>query len=247
MRAKSVVSNADLLHTLHDLLPQESLSPEWSSRAETFEMAAAIFITCLGVKGDLTDYGLGARNLWCFDSPDIEGMYSHVAAGNLEPRCAYITSASLKDPHTGGHAPDGEQTVEVMTVVPNDPRAWGTTQEDIESGTYRKQPAYLAAKKQVEDGCIAWLDRQAPGIAQHITFRESATPATHTRYTRAAGGTGYGLAATPEQFMDKRPSSKGPIPGLVLAGASTRSGHGIVGAMSSGKSASRRVLAQLKG
>ena len=52
-----------------------------------------------------------------------------------------------------------------------------------------------------------------PGLADKVVFRESATPATQTRYTRAAGGTGYGLAATPEQFMDKRPGSRGPIPG----------------------------------
>ena len=60
-----------------------------------------------GIEGDLAAHGMAARNDWCFDSPDIEGLYADVASGRLDPRCAYITSASLKDPDTGGHAPDG--------------------------------------------------------------------------------------------------------------------------------------------
>jgi len=66
---------------------------------------------------------------------------------------------------------------------------------------------------------------------------------SHTRYTGASDGTGYGLAATPAQFLANRPGSRGPIPGLYLAGASTRSGHGIVGALSSGRKAARAILA----
>lgn len=245
VRARAVVSNADLIHTLDDLLPREALPQQWQARRPKLEMGGAIFITCLGIEGDLAAHGMAARNDWCFDSPDIEGLYADVASGRLDPRCAYITSASLKDPDTGGHAPDGVQTVEVMTLVPSKPEHWGVTEPQVRDGTYRKVPEYLDNKRRVEDGCIRWLDEQYPGLADKVVFRESATPATQTRYTRAAGGTGYGLAATPEQFMDKRPGSRGPIPGLYLAGASTRSGHGIVGALSSGKVAAHRVAGAL--
>ncbi len=247
VRAKAVVSNADIMHTLDDLLPQEAIPQKWQAHRKTFEMGGAIFITCLGIEGDLAAHGMSARNDWCFDSPDIEGLYADVERGRIDPRCAYITSASLKDPETGGHAPEGVQTVEVMTLVPAKPEAWGITQAQIQDGSYRKVPEYLEKKKRVEDGCIRWLDDQYPGLADKVVFRESATPATHTRYTRAAGGTGYGLASTPEQFMDKRPGSQGPVPGLFLAGANTRAGHGIVGALASGKSAAYRVGKALKG
>ncbi len=241
VRARAVVSNADLLHTLDDLLPAESLPSAWQARRPKLEMGGAIFITCLGLDADLAAHGMGPRNEWCFSSPDVEGLYADVEAGRLEPGCAYITSASLKDPETGGHAPPGIQTVEVMTLVPHKPEHWGITREQVADGTYRKVPAYLDNKRAVEDGCIRWLDRQYPGLAEKIVFRESSTPATQTRFTRASGGTGYGLAATPEQFMDKRPGSRGPVPGLFLAGANTRSGHGIVGALASGKVAAHRV------
>ncbi|HNC99127.1 MAG TPA: hypothetical protein PKW90_23535, partial [Myxococcota bacterium] len=73
-------------------------------------------------------------------------------------------------------------------------------------------------------------------------FQESATPPTQNRYTRASGGTSYGLAATPQQFMEHRPGYRGPVPGLYLTGASTRSGHGILGALASGAQTARAVL-----
>ena len=64
---------------------------------------------------------------------------------------------------------------------------------------------------------------------------------THSRYTRASAGSGYGLAATPDQFLQKRHGYRGPAEGLYFAGASTRAGHGVVGAMLSGHQAAIRV------
>jgi phytoene dehydrogenase-like protein len=81
-----------------------------------------------------------------------------------------------------------------------------------------------------------------PGTAERIVFRESATPVSHLRYTGASEGCGYGLAATPEQFFERRPGYRTPVAGLYLCGASTRSGHGIVGAMSSGRNVANCVL-----
>jgi phytoene dehydrogenase-like protein len=93
----------------------------------------------------------------------------------------------------------------------------------------------------VEAALISKAEKVFPGLTERIVFQESATPHTQNRYTRASGGTSYGLAATPQQFMEHRPGYRGPVPGLYLAGASTRSGHGILGALSSGVQAARAV------
>ena len=241
VRAPVVISNADLRMTLERLIGPEHLPASLIQRSENFEMAAAIFMTFLGVHGDMRDRGMRNCNYWVFDDTDMEEMYARVARGETNPRCAYITSASLKDLGTGGHAPPGVTSLEIMTVLPGNASAWGVSPEDLKSGRYRQDGAYLEKKHRVEEALIQTLDGVFPGTAADICFRESATPVTHSRYTLATGGTGYGIAATPEQFMGNRPGYRLPIQGGYLAGASTRAGHGIVGAMISGVNAAKRV------
>jgi phytoene dehydrogenase-like protein len=207
-------------------------------------MAAALYMTFLGVKGDLRDKGMRAANYWQFDGYDMEAFYRDATA--LRPRGCYVTSASLKDPeHALHHAPAGVTNVEVMTVVGGSGERWGVTDADADAWRYGDQGRYAELKTAIEQDMIARLDRMFPGSASAIVYRESATPITHRRFTGATGGTGYGLAATVGQFMKGRPGYRGPIPGLYLAGASTRAGHGIVGAMMSGRRAALRVAEDL--
>jgi phytoene dehydrogenase-like protein len=94
--------------------------------------------------------------------------------------------------------------------------------------------AITRSSKRSKTTSIGRLDQLFPGTAARICYRESATPLSHSRFTRASDGSGYGLAATPDQFLDKRPGYRGPIEGLYLCGASTRAGHGMAGAMMGG-------------
>ncbi len=241
--ARVVLSNADLKRTLLDLVGAEHLPPSWVTRTGGMEMAAALSITFLGVKGDLRDRGMRAANYWQFDGYDVEDFYRHDPSGAVRPFGCYVTSASIKDPDTARHhSPEGVTNVEVMTVVPPTGRHWGVTPEEAMTWAYKDNGGYRARKKALEDDMIARLDRLFPGAAADLVFRETATPVTHERYTRASGGTGYGLAATPGQFMKQRPGYAGPLPGLYLCGASTRAGHGVVGAMMGGRRAALRIL-----
>jgi phytoene dehydrogenase-like protein len=65
---------------------------------------------------------------------------------------------------------------------------------------------------------------------------------THTRFTGSSGGTSYGIALTPAQFLRRRPGARTEIRGLYLCGASMRTGHGIAGAMMSGLFAAAQVV-----
>lgn len=247
VRAKLVISNADLRRTLLELVGPEHLPSSWVVRAEKFEMAAALFMTFLGVEGGLP--GMRATNYWQFDDFDGDALYADVSreSGPIRAGGCYVTSASYKDPaHALEHAPAGVTNVEVMTVVPSSLRRWGVDAAAISGWEYKQTDAYREAKQALEQDMIARLDRLFPGAAARVVFRESATPVSHRRYTGATDGTGYGLAATPAQFLEKRPGYRAPIEGLYLCGASTRAGHGIVGAMSSGRNAALRVVRDLE-
>jgi len=248
VRADVVISNADLKRTLLELVPPNALPSQWKQRAERFEMAGALFMTFLGVKGDMRELGMGASNYWQFDDYDFERAYREARRSpTIEPTGCYITSASLKDPDTAGHAPEGVTNVEIMALVDGNFRKWGVKADPkgIDRWSYKKSPAYVDVKRRVEDNLIARMDALFPGSGERIVFRESATPVSHTRYTRASGGTGYGIACTPDQFLGKRPGYEGPLPGLYFCGASTRAGHGIVGAMLSGHHCAKLVKKKL--
>jgi len=181
-----------------------------------------------------------ASNYWCFDSYDADGLYKSVreAPDATGAFGCYITSASLKDPNTL-HAPEGMSTVEVLTVVPQDVSKWGVSDTSLADGTYRKEPRYLALKQQAEEQMVTRLEQQFPGVTAHIAFKESSTPLSHARFT--CGGTAYGLAATPDQFLNHRHGFRGPANNLFLCGHSTRTGHGIAGAMMGGQRVAKYV------
>lgn len=246
VQAKAVVSGADIFATMDTLLGREHLPKSWLKQRDRWTVPDGVFMTCLAIKDDLAARDFGPRNYWTFDHYDVEGYYrDNARGGRPNVQGSYITSATQKDPSTGHHAPDGVETVEVMALLPGDPRVWGLEPDDLKDESYRKKPEYMARKQRVEDELVRRLDDQFPGVGQHIEFRESASPITQVRYTRAEGGSGYGLAQTPAQFGNGRPSWRGPIPGLYLAGMSSRSGHGIAGALHSGKTAAEVVAKDL--
>jgi all-trans-retinol 13,14-reductase len=247
VRARVVLSNADLLRTLTHLVGLEHLPSEWVSRSAKMQMGGAIFMTFLGIQGHPSQWGMRRTNYWQFDDYDMDAFYALPSPGEpIRAHGCYVTSGSMKDPDSATHhAPPGHATVEVMTLVPAAGPRWHVTPEEAMSWSYRDNDRYRATKQALEDDLVARVEKLFPKMTAAIVHRESATPVTHQRFTRATDGTGYGLAATPEQFLQGRPGYRGPLPGLYFAGASTRSGHGIVGAMLSGQKAARRIASDL--
>ena len=209
-------------------------------------MGGALFMTFLGVSGDMAARGMSNTNYWSADDYDTEAYYqANRGDGPIQVRGTYITSASFKDPDTAGHAPPGIKTVEVMAVVPGEPSKWSTSWAEVRAGKHGRNPGYLATKQRIEDDLVERADRLFPGLREAVVFRESATPMTHSFYTRASAGSGYGLAAAPDQFNDRRPGFRSPVRDLYLCGASTRAGHGIAGAMQGGRLAARAIAKDL--
>ncbi|MCA9539296.1 MAG: NAD(P)/FAD-dependent oxidoreductase [Myxococcales bacterium] len=247
VRAGAVISNADLTATLLHLIEPGALPGEWAAKAKKFRMAEAIFMTVLGIEGDLRQDGMQTTNYWQYDMYDFDQLYDELRKDpEMRPRAAYITSASIKDPGSQHHAPAGISSLEVMTLLPGELKRWGVEPEAATKWGYKNDEQYRARKAAIEENLIDRLDGLFPGTKQRIVYRESATPVTHARFTRAKDGTGYGLAATPDQFLDRRPGYRGPLRDLYFCGASARAGHGVVGVLLSGYLAAR-CLARDKG
>ena len=242
LTAPVVISNADLKRTMFELVGRDHLRRWTSRRVERFEMAPALGVAYVGLKRDLRAEGFARSNYWILPRYDFEADYSALRDGRwIDPLPVCVTIASLKDPTNPRLAPPGITNVQVMSIAPSEPERWGVTEEAVRSGAYSDLETYQHAKEAYGDRLLASAERLLPGIRSQIAYREIATPLTLRRYTGATAGTSYGIASTPGQFHALRPGAKTEIHGLYLAGASGRTGPGIVGAMASGMMAAREV------
>ena len=246
VRAKVVLSGADIKATLFKLVGRQHLPKKYVKKAEGWTMASALFLTCLGIEADLGEKGMRASNYWIADDYEVDAAYARGREpGSFMPQGAYITSATRKDPGTPGHAPEGVENVEIMTLLSGEPELWDMQKEDAERWQYRRDGQYGDRKAAIQENLIDRLEGLFPGTREKIVFAESASPMSHIRYTRAAGGTGYGIGMTPAQMDSGRAHPRSPVKGLYLCGASTRHGFGIVGTMLSGRDAARRITEDL--
>lgn len=243
VRAPIVVSNADLKRTFQRLLPDQAVPGKVKERVEKYVMAPGIAVLYLGVKRE----ALGPEaevntNYWIFPNDDVEQDYRALREGRfIEQPSIYVTIATNKDP-AQKVAPEGVVNLQIMALAPSDPKAWGV---DGVEGSYGEHPAYLDKKAELQARLLRRAREVFPGIEAGIVYTEVATPLTHGRYTGSSNGTPYGIAGTPEQFNTRRPGAQTHLPGLLLAGASTRTAHGVVGAMLSGREAAGAAVKQL--
>jgi phytoene dehydrogenase-like protein len=241
--APVVISNADIKHTMLHLLGDDQLSRAASHKVRNYEMSPAMGVVYLGVKRDFRAEGMPNTNLRIYPGYDFEEAYNDCFAERFSARPhVFVGNASLKDPMNPKVAPPGVSNLQLMSLAPSSFAAWKITESEYLSGDYRRNAAYYELKERFADALIRETERVIPGLSKDIVFKEVATPITLMRYTGASNGTSYGVSMIPSQFLHNRPGAKTGIKGLLLSGASLRTGHGIFGAMTSGVEAAAMVV-----
>lgn len=229
IRAPVVVSAMDLKRTFLDLLGEGDVGARLRRRVERFTMPAPLFVVYAILDRDLAAEGFPNRNWHVVDCDDLDGFYAALEHGRVPAQTwTWITSASLKDPGNPRLCRPGQTNVQLMSATSARHDFWGVG-SDLQAGA-----AYAGRKRQLRDRLVRSAERAIPGIEDAIVYEEAATPVTVERWLRSTGGTAYGIAATPGQFLARRPAPATPVPGLFLAGASTRRGHGITGVVAGG-------------
>jgi phytoene dehydrogenase-like protein len=239
IRSQIVISNADLKRTMLELVGADKLPPRFVHRIESFKMSLPLFVVYGATTLDLRSLGLGNFNVHLHGSIEGSGGIREADAGRLPQQASlFFSSASLKDPTNPRLAPAGETNFQAITIAPADYAAWRISgPEDHRSAEYKE------VKQRFMDAIVEQLERRLiPGLSQHLTWLEGATPLTHERFVGATGGTSYGVENSVRQFGMFRQGHTTPIRNLFLCGASTVSGHGVIGAMTSGVGAAAAVL-----
>jgi all-trans-retinol 13,14-reductase len=245
LRAPTVISNADAKRTLLELVGREHLSKALVEKTEGARMALPLFVTYLAMKRDPLELGIPNTNYILSTGYDIEEQYAACYAGRIpDDPTVFISIASRKDPQSRNIAPEGYTNLQLMSVAPAVPQAWGMEKGPAAGGRYRHTPAYVAARRQMEERMLQQVERLMPGFIRDVVWQESATPLTQERFTLSTGGTSYGLEFTPDQLGEGRFPFATEIEGLYLVGANTVFGHGIAGTMVSGQAVAATVLAR---
>jgi phytoene dehydrogenase-like protein len=199
-------------------------------------MALPLAVVYLVVDRDLRAEGFPTTNPIAFSGDHGEAMYAAARGGEMpDGTVAHLWVGSIADPDNPGLCRPGQTNLQLIGVVPASHDFWG-----IVPGR-EPTPRYAERKRQVRDRLMAQADRVIPHLSESIVFEEMSTPVTDERYMLTTGGTSYGIALTPEQML-QRPGPVTPISGLFLAGASTRSMHGLVGCLTGGVAAAAAIL-----
>ncbi len=212
--ADFVISNADMLLTLEQLLGPEHVPADTLRRYRKMRPTFPCFLTHVGLKDFPLDE-LVAQEGYHWSSWDPEQLASEVfkifVPTQYEPRMA----------------PPGGQILIVQKPLP------------FEAGESTDQ---LQTSAEVEHWVVERLQRIFPRIRDRIVHLSSASAATSQRFTLNSKGAMLGWEMSPDQLGDHRPALDGIARGLHFVGHWAQPGGGITPVIVSAVGAANKIL-----
>jgi len=218
IEAPRVISNADVLQTVRELVGSDSFPPGYLAALGRMRPSLSAFVAYLATDLPL-DRNTTSHETFYYPSWDHEE--AHATSEQGSPSWVSVTAPSLSDPSL---APPGEQLLLLTSLVRHDAADWRTDKEAM-------------TRSLVESA-----DRWVGGLASHLRFCEGASPRTLERYTRNTQGALYGWELSPRNVGPGRPGNQTPVAGLHLVGHWTQPGGGIYGVVMSGVQTARTIL-----
>jgi phytoene dehydrogenase-like protein len=194
IRAHTVVSNANLLNTIHDMTGNEHFSPEYLEKAAAIRVSNSSAQVYIGIRpGEQLEY-MGDL-LFTSTCPRFDS--EAICAADVTSRTYSVYYPSIR-PGT-----DRYTIVASMNACYED---WADLSPD----------AYAAAKKQLVEDTLDALETYVPHIRTIADYTEAATPKTFARYTLHRNGASFGT-----KFEGLRCSMELPaeVPGLFHTGS----------------------------
>jgi prolycopene isomerase len=219
VRAPVVISNADARDTFQALLDPAEVPTGYLTKLRRLEPSMSVMALYLGTDLDARALG-GAHETNIYTSWDLRQGYADAYAGEVSALSMVIPS--LTDP---SRAPAREHVVILQALVPSD----GAREETV-------------VQDRLASGMLVLAEQVLPGLGEHLTFIDEASPGADGRFSLRRLGPMYGWAISPKQSGSARLPHRTPLAGLWLAGHWTQPTHGIIGVVESGVRAARLIL-----
>jgi phytoene dehydrogenase-like protein len=225
-RTRTVVLAGDPAQLWGGLLPTGALGGRYAKRLQGLSLSPSFFLLFLGLTGEL-------------DMPDRVFLSTRhprrVRTGDtyLEIRHLTVSLLSRQDPSL---APPGTHLLNVWVSVPSS--SYPSFASD--PGRRGVEEAMTLAVKQE-------LRRLIPRLDDRIVFQERLSPYHLNKLTSNSRGAAFGFLPSRDQHLFRRPDIRTPLRNLYLAGAWSRYGLGLEGAVTNAMLVARHILGQREG
>ena len=227
--ARAVVSNASVPATFGEMIPQDSVPPEYRTKLEQYKPSISSFIVWLGLNQDLTGK-IKAFSTHVSSGRGAEADYQLGLQGGIEEQSF---SVCIYDNIFQGYSSPGTSTLQLLALCGYEP--WRRFESDYRAGN---KAEYQQEKSRWTDILIRRAENEViPGLSGMIEVKDSATPLTNWRYTGNTAGAIYGFEQSMNNAYMKRIKNRTPVKGLYLASAWGDPGGGYAGVYRGGQSA----------
>jgi len=198
IQSNLIISNAGIKETVLNLVGEQHFPIEYVFYIKSLKDSLAYLSIKIALKEKITE-----KPCVVVMPENSENSFRNIDAGKPpKEKFLFIPIPSNLDPQL---APSGMQLITVGTPCPMDPNT------DF-------QPWISSLKESINE--------VFPGIIEKAQWIEVTTPKDIANWLGKVSGCAIGLAQTPDQVGEKRPSAKSPIEGLYYVGADVQ-GRGI--------------------
>ena len=213
VEAGRVISNADLVLTLEEMIGVEHVGANYLQSIKTLRPSLPCYLTHIGLR----DIALG---------PLERASGYHWRSWDTERVATDLFKIFVPTQYEPRLAPPNGQIVVLQKV----------TQVD-----YDAVQDWAAHKRDIEADVMERLGRVVPGIEAHIVTQQTASALTAWRFTLNYRGAMLGWEVAPDQLGDRRPGIESPVGNLYFVGHWTRPGGGITPVIVSAMQVAREI------
>lgn len=213
-----VISNADMLQTLEEMIGPEFLDPNCLSEVRSLRATHPCFLVHFGLKDISLD-----------ELRQAEGY--HWSSWNAEDVATSAFKVFLPTAFESALAPPGGQILIV---------------QKLSAIEFDSVADWQAHKAEVENSIVQSLEERIPGFSSKVVVKLSATAETSYRYTLNHHGAMLGWEMSPDQLGSHRPRIQGPFNNLYFVGHWTQPGGGITPVMISAMQAAQMITGSAK-
>jgi all-trans-retinol 13,14-reductase len=214
--ARIVVSSVGAPATFGKLVPtthrQQLLPLIEAMKSDQIASNVTLMSMFVGIKDPDGSLDLPKQNFWIFDSWDHDLNVEMSQQNSTKSAAYFISFSSAKDPTYASRNP-GKQVALVIG-----PGTFEAVAEFQEKRVKHRGVEYTTLKKQWEQSFMNVLLKQFPILQDRIDYVEFGTALSNDFYLGTYRGAVYGLAHTPERFMQQWLCPKTPIDNLFLTG-----------------------------